>query len=536
MKLLVIILLFSFNALAVDLGGFSVTYDFCKNVDKIGSILNAFQITQWPVAGLPGIVQGLSQRTSPIVDLCSFIAQVKSADTADAIFLSGEKLNELTKSGFKSELDLSRASFNLANSQYNFNTGNQRASSLDAVYTATKIGNFMKSVNRYQKEKKSQEDDFNDKEKINELAKLSREHAIIQEQMVCPAPKKPQNYGDVYDREFQPALQKKEYFQKDVEYIVTMLSNMGPRFLRGYHPSPEKVKEFNRKEITAEQKWGEYEAMLRKLVSTGVRYKDTKKFSVVPQSEKTTEKNDDGSYKFKETTIKKESQEFSVEVDSGQFSEFQGKYAGEWRSWVYDYWTDGLKEFNGAAKLKNEFSEIAQDCNPARLAGQNYDENDLRAQQRLVDLRKRCEDDNASKIDRARVSGLFDYYVKELQTSLTAMKRSQAKLWTLDSFYLGRNRVVSVNMKDAVAEEQVVCSDTLSMADMQLLNLKAQNVNTKLNQKIAEDTMKQTTILEEQEEREQKYVQDLKRRNEIIDREREEQSRNFKKTPRSLPF
>lgn len=536
MKTILLILLFSVNAKAVDLGSFNVTYDFCKQVNKIGSILNAFQLTQWPVTGMPGIVQGLSMRTNPIVDMCSYIAQIKSADTADALFLTGEKLNELTKSGFKAELDFSRSAWNLANSQYDFNRGKQRAASLDAVYTAGKIGNFMKSVGRYQKTKKKQEDEFNDQEKIQELAKLSRERAIIQEQMQCPKPKSNKDYSQVYESEFQPALQKKDYYQKDVEFIVAMLSNMGPRFLRGRHLTEEQLKNSGRKNISAEEKWGTYEAKLRKLVAAGVRYKQSTKFEMAPSTEKTTEKDADGAFKTKKTNVKKESQEFSVEVDSGLFSEFSGLYGTEWRQWAQDYWAEGLKEWNGLDKLKREFAEIAQDCNPARLAGQYHDEQDIKAKARLDQMLTKCKDEKYKELDRSRVLGLFDYYVKELLNSLTLMKRSQAKVWTLDSYHLGRHRVISVNMKDQVAEEQVTCAENLSMADMQLLNLKAQNVNTKLNQQIAEDAMKQTVILEEQEAREQEAKEEQKRRNELVEREVDDRNKKMRQMPRSLQY
>jgi hypothetical protein len=536
MKKLFFILLFSTQAKAIDLGAFNVTYDFCKEVNKIGSILNAFQLTQWPVAGLPGVVMGISQRTSPIVDMCSYIAQIKNADTSEAIFLSAEKLNDLTRSGFQADLDFSRSAWNLANSQYDFNKGKQRASSLDAVYTASKIGNFMKSLGKYQNARKTREDELNDRETVNDLAKLSRERAILQEQMACPKPKSnAKDYSNVYTNEFQPQIQKKEYFEQDVEFIVQQLKNMAPRFIKGSSPNEEQLKR-GKKPVSAATRWASFEKKLQSLIISGVKYKQTKKYENLKNTEKTSEKDVAGAFKTKQVTVRKESQEFSVQVDSSLFSEFSSDYALDWRSWAGDYWAEGTKAFNGVESMKREFAPLMAECNPARLSGLNFDANDLKSQDRLDSIREKCENESYAKNDKTRVLGLFEYYIKELQQSLRALKQAQAKIWTLDSYYLGRHRVVSVNMKDDVAEEQITCSDNLSMADMQMLNLKSQNVNAKLNQKLAEESIKQTAILEAQEERENQIVKDQRMRNEMVRRELEEEERQLNKIQRSVIY
>lgn len=510
------IILVSTSAKAIDLGPFDVTYTFCKDTQKIGSILNAFQLTQWPVAGLPGMVIGMTQRTSPIVDLCSYITQVKSADTADAIFLSAEKLNAISKKGFDDELALTKATFSLANSTYDFNTGKRRAASLDSVYMATRVGHYMKNVNKYVVKQRKEEEEQAEQEKVMELAKLARERAIIQEASTCPVPKTNKDFSQVYKNEYEPIIKKRDYFQKDAEFLQKMLVDMGPRFLK------------------SAADWKGYDDALKQVYANGVTYDTSIRNETVQTNQKTGAKNTDGTAKVEKVDKVKQSQVFTVRLNESAFSAFNGKYNNKWMNWVGDYWASVARESGGPERLQKEFGEIANDCNPARLGGEQFDDYDPRQK---TELRKRLERCEANKnMDKRRAMALLEYYVRELKQSLYMYKQYTAKIWTLDSYYLGRNRVVTVSMKEDVAREDVVCSDNLSIADMQLLSLKSQTVNTQLNESIATESMKQSTMMEAQMEQEQQMREDGKIRRELLQRDKDERERNMKVAPRSINF
>lgn len=510
------IFVLSLSAKAVDLGPFEVTYAFCKDTQKIGSILNAFQLTQWPVAGLPGVVIGMSQRTSPVVDLCSYITQVKSADTADAIFMSAEKLNTISKKGYDDELALSKATFSLSSSVYDFNKGKRRAASLDSVYTAGKFGGYMAKINKYQAKKQREEEQQQEQEKVLELARLARERAIIQEASQCPVPKSDKDFTAVYQNEYEPVIKKKTYFEKDSEFLYQQLVQMGPRFIKNT------------------LKWKEFDDALKKLYATGITYDVSNRNETVSSTEKTGERNADGTAKTQKVDKQKTSQIFTARINDKAFSDFFGKYSAAWSNWAGDYWYSVSREEGGAQRLQSEFGAIANDCNPARLGGEQFDDYDPRAVNELEKRKASCESNK--QIDRRRAQNLFEYYVKELKQSLFMYKQYNGKIWTMDSYYLGRNRVVTVSMKDEVAKENVVCSDNLSIADMQLLSLKSQTVNTQLNETIATESMKQSTMMENQLEAEQQEREEMKVRREILIRDKEEQDRNLQKAPRSGSF
>ena len=67
---------------------------FCENIQKIQPLLNSFQMIQWPVGGIPGVVMGLSVRTNVIVDFCNLWNQLKGNSILEGSFMLAEKANE----------------------------------------------------------------------------------------------------------------------------------------------------------------------------------------------------------------------------------------------------------------------------------------------------------------------------------------------------------------------------------------------------------------------------------------------------------
>lgn len=509
-------LMYSSTVFAVDLGPFNVTMDFCKDVNKIGSILNAFNITSFPVAGLPGIASMVTMRTSPIVDMCSFINQVRSADTAEAIFLSAEKLNSITKKGNDDEIALARATFNLANSQIDFRTGKRRASSLDAVYTAQKLGDYMRKFNKYQDKQRKKQETQEQAEQINNLARIARERAILEETSKCPVPKDTKDYSQVYASEYQPQITDQEFYQRDMEFAQRMLVEMGPRFL---------------KSVT---EWKLYDETLQKILTDGVTYNQSTKTQNLTSWKKTNQKNPDGSFIQEKETVKKDAQVFSIQVNDKYFNQFESKFGYKWSDWVIEYWNKVKADSGNEDGLKKEFSVFAEECAPSKLSGKSFDPFSSRDQQEYDRKAEDCS--KQIGMDRKKAVSYFSLYLRILKNAVTGYKRAKASIWSLDSLYLGRNRVVTTSMKDDVAREDIVCSDSMSMADMQMVALKSQSVNVKINETIAEESVKTSQILQQQEEREREIKEDQRIRQEIANRTREEERRNNNSIPKSVSF
>ena len=530
MKKLIIslILILSLNpAKAVDLGPFDVTVDFCKNVNKVGSILNAFQITQWPVVGMPGIVIGLSQRTSPVVDLCNYIMQVRMADTAEAALLTAEKLNDLTNKKWDDQLQLSKATFKLANSVYNFNSGRTRKGSLNEMNIATSMGNFIvKTKNimeRREARLKKEEDKRQSDEQIQKLAKAARERAIIKEATTCPDSKNNPDYVNVYKNEYKDPVDKSKLYEKQAEYIKNALQDLGTNFVRNY------------------EDYRQYTRLLNDVVVTGVKYdfsyKDKKETSKVKtgQIDSST-----GEATTTDTVVNNRAQVWTVSVREIPFDRLVNRYSGKYQDYAYNifYFTpnSGMVE-REILPLKEQIENIYKDvvCSEATLM-KNEDPAAPEYAQRFIEKSEDCKKSDAVKLDRKKGLSLFSFFVDQLRDSLLKSKTATAKIWSLDSWYLGKNRVVSQDFTEELSQETVQCSQQLSVADMQLLGLKAQSANNEYSEIVAENAVKQSVLADAEMERKKDEEEEVRAKKALAERDRAQNSAALKSMKSSTKF
>jgi len=312
-----------------------------------------------------------------------------------------------------------------------------------------------------------------------------------------------------------------------MDFSEKMLLEMGPRFLKD-------VSEFK-----------SYELMLQKILTDGVTYTQTVQEKTYYTYVKGIQKIDK-SYAQEKTPVKKNAQVFSTQMNDKYFNQFENKFRSKWADWVSDYWSNATrsasvqisfnpdKNVTSAEKgLAKEFSVFSEECAPSKLVGKSYnplDSNQSEYQRKLEE----CAD--KSKMDKRKASSLFSLYLQILKNSINGYKRAKASIWSLDSLYLGRNRVISTNMKEDIAKEEVVCSTTMSIADMELLALKNQGVNAKLNQVLVEESVKQSQILEAQAEREKQIREDQRIRDQIAEETRQREQRNNDLIPRSTEY
>lgn len=495
---------------AVDLGPFDVSLQFCKDVNKMGSILNAFQITQWPVVGFPGVVIGLSQRTSPIYDLCNFIVQLHMSDVADAALLTAEKLNDLTDKKWDDQLQLTKTTFKLANSFYNFNSGKKRKGSLEMMNVATSVGNFMSRtkyiLDRRKVRLEKEEAKRRDEEQVQRLAKAARERAIIKEATTCPDTSKNPDYSKVYESEYKSPMQTKVINEKQVDLIRDSLQEMGTHFTKNYDD------------------YREYIRLLDEIMVTGIKYD----FSFVDDAKVSKEKTGAIDPTTKEavttdTTVNNQKQVWTVQVNERAFDKLLAKYLSRYQEYAYSVFFSRDSDSEEFKALQSSISGLYKNviCSEAALM-KDKDVEDPQYQVFYSQRLESCTGPGGPTLGNRDKKSLMllSVLVDNLRTALLKSKTATAKIWTLDSKYLGKNRTVSQDFTNELKQETVQCSQQLSMADMQLLSLKAQSANNEYNEIIAENAVKQSAIAEAESQRKKDEEEEMRAKKQLAERDK----------------
>ena len=188
MKKLFLILFLFLNvevAQAVNIGPFSVGLPFCREVNKLGAILNSYTIVQWPVAGVPGFTFGLLQNNSPLMDFCQYLIQLEQLDTESAIFLTANELNNLTGQKWNEHLNFMSNTWSLSKSVYDFENGKVRKASLESPAVHRRMNNTIREYSRLYGNNEIQTRQEREAD-MNRFASVVHRRAILQEAMSCP--------------------------------------------------------------------------------------------------------------------------------------------------------------------------------------------------------------------------------------------------------------------------------------------------------------------------------------------------------------
>lgn len=511
------------------IGPFKATEAFCQSFSTMGALLNAFQIVQWPVAGFPGIVMGLTQRTSVIHDVCDFLNQLSQLDGVNAIFFSANYLNELTGKKWDHHLKMADQTWNLANSIYDFDNGSMRPGALTSQSTARELNDWMESAYTWQGKT------FNNKEvyvkhrqeresEMQAFSRASYQRAILQDAVNCPDPKDKTDYSKIYQTQVKKHEISRDDAKEDVDFFRQQLSYMGPKFMN----NDEEMKQ--------------YSEGLERLVSHGISYKTTEAKKTVETSKPTKNKNKDGHVVQKKEKIAKVYYKYSVTTDAKLWKDFKSKWAEKWGTWVSAQWTSngsfGALTGDAEARVEAEFKDLSYECNPGRL-GRGLDRDSPKYDADLTKLVEECK--NSTVANQKKSANLFEYYVTQLQAALYNLKNSNANIWSVESEYAGIHRLVSVKSEQdskggSFQQEAVSCSEKLQPAEMQLVSVKQQNVNNALTEQIAKESMKQTSMMEaEKIEKEEQAAEYNKKRVLVEERERE-YSEKFNNISQPFPY
>ena len=469
------------KAEAVPLGPFEVSIQLCQNIQFVSSIVNAWANASFPVTGMPGMVVMFVQRTNPLLDMCDFIIQLQSADTTEAIFLTADKLNDITEQKWDDYLKLTKKTHQLANSLYDFESGKKRSGTIDAVSLANDVGDFQRMVteistgNNPQAIKKRQEYD----QRINELAENAHNLAILKEGTTCPEP--PNNSPDYFrivETEFAPRQKLIQTTEQDINFIRYQLIDLGPRFIRG----------------TAEVE--KYYEDVQNLLVLGVTYRVDDKTQTKQTVKPTGQTKKDGTAVKKKENIQQAIQQFTATMNSQVFNEFRQKYERKYAAWANDFWKMHADNEGGRALLVSVFKPLSFECNETKLMRGYESLQGDEYERKKIERFKACEASN--KPDQKKAAGLMSIYLTSLRDTLLTNKKAQGEIWTLESKYLGRKRSVALNKPGNYFQESVVCEKSPELIDLELIQTKQQEVNATYNEIIARETLKDAMVRDEE--------------------------------------
>lgn len=468
-----IVILSPNRASAVALGPFDVTIKLCRDIQYVTSIVNAWSQAAFPVTGQPGFVIMTVETTNPLLSVCDYIIQLSVADNTSAIFLTADKLNNITNQKWNDHLAFMKQTYRLTNSVYDFNTGKKRSGVVLSAQLAADMGTWQRQLvelstgNNPQAIKERQEYDS----QIAELANVAHQRAILKEGTTCPKPKTNSPDYAAVATTIEETEQIKKENESDVKFYKYQLVQFGPRFLNGV----ENVKQY-------------YDDVQSMMVQ-GVSIKES---SVTPKNVDTVaptgERNSDGTAVRSTKQITQTVQQFSVSKDDRVFIDFKNKYERQYTAWARKFWEENSSSEGGQKILQDVFKPSLNECKESTLMGSYKSLTKDEYEKTKYDLFKKCQDSN--KMDERQAIGIFSSYVDKIKDSLFSFKKNQASIWTLESQTLGRKRSINPGKSSDYLTEDVVCQETPEEVDLQLIQAKQQQVNAQYNEIIARETLK----------------------------------------------
>lgn len=461
---------------AVGLGPFDVTKSFCMDVQKVGNILNAFQSIQWPVVGIPGIAVGATFRTSVVVDMCQFIMNLEQLNTLQGVLYSANYLNELTGKKWDDHLKKLDQTWNLANSVYDFQKGTFRKGAL--LGTAAKRANeeWKKSVFGQAANNITSELMMSLQIEQNELEQAAYKRSLMKEAINCPKPPESINYQNIYTTQIKPIEDKRDHSEEDMSFYRKQLTKLAERFVN----SAQEVEEFN--------------SDVEKAMSIGVAYSVSPKTRSETTYKPSTSKVDSSGHPDQESvSLKRPISVYSVQTNQQAFTQFKEKWEPRWLNYV-DVIYDKAGQNGAEDPLNDDMAALSDECNMDKIM-RSYPKENGNYNLEYDKQKKQCRD--KQRMNHKKAANLLNMYTTRLAETEYLYKKSNAELWTKDSYYLGVERVITKNNQSGIQSEDVVCKEKMTPAEMQKLELENMAVSNALNEIIAKQTFKQTVLEEE---------------------------------------
>lgn len=490
--------------------------NFCKQVNKIQSLMMSFQVAQWPVAGLPGVVQGLSMRTSPIIDYCGYVLALENLNTTDAIFYAAGELNSLTGNKFDEQINFAKKTWDLSNSIYDFENGKGRPGTLMSRSTIKALGSYADDVCRMSgsvdpndcKTGALVSDTFSTAKDTYDFASLAGKRAVLNESMRCPNPRSSVDYSKKYQTELAPLERQVYYLRMDRDFYYTKIRVMGGRMYMNLSACRKGLASYA-PEIPFSCGGGTPRAFfkdLENLRENGTIFKPA--YRTIPDP-----RYGGGAANTLEV------QQFTTASNGRIFKEFSNHHAEVWTEYFANEFLnadkrqvmiDRLKErtaitnantadsdrpelreriglLNPEERMDREFRDIAGECTPGRLM-RDVDPNNANYRVIKEDRVTKCQ--QAVKMNQSTASNLFAYYIKKFEAANQNYKTIQAKAWSKEAELTGQNKVFDPNkpgMENMGSEPQ--CKDKITVAEMDSIKAKMQNIQAQIQEKLAKNEL-----------------------------------------------
>ena len=447
-----------------------------------------------PVTPFVGIVTGLTQHESILFKVCNVLIQMDQVGFGKSILNTGRFLNELTGNEFDAEYQLFDKFHNLANSVYDFDKGNTRKGALENAQNHRKLVELADQSVKYYNTRANQngaeqglETKVERRAKLQEIARLSYQRAILKEATSCPAPQGNVDFQKKYTNYVPRRKAQINNSEQEIQYYHQQMLRMGVEF----NGEVDEMQDYTNK--------------LNQLVSNSVRYRTRKGIYEQENSEITDRVDRQGKPIRKMKKIKRRVNNFNVFIDQQVVNNFRKLYVDKWESWVtsqlFVAGTTGLLD-GKKGRIESKFKHYSFECSEVRLS-QQISPNDKSSpiyRSNLNKAREKCMDQ--LKIRSNQAKNLLDEYINRLVQALSTKYRNQAEIWNFEATELGYNRVVSSTESENLSfqETEVSCSETLSIAETRQLRMKSSSVNLSLKEAWLKDEVEQTEKLKIKEE------------------------------------
>lgn len=456
----------------------------CKNYTKISEIASTTLPTLFPATSpippFTGVVVGMVQRTSVMVDLCEFVNSFSEWNDSQRIWGSKRFINDLTGRKFQDDFDMVDKTWNMANSVYDFENGEKRKGGMESASTQREMNQYMKDLNEYSSKKQMSEAQRKRSEagyvsEVKRFSDLVAKNANLNEAMNCPDTKNSPNYQELYKQnkiDEEEAIRRDA--QRDMDFFKDRLYQMGRFMAKGtFSKLNQFIADTDRLEIMGTTMTLEDSSYKEETYKPGTR-KD-KNGHAIPEK----------------VVLTKKFQIFTAKNSPTVFTNYRGKYSDEWQTAVrYEYLQKSTEfgVFAGAGeRVERTFRDLNYECTEKKLMGSYSTEKsdyDVEYERR----RQKCR--AGVEIDQKKAENLFQYYAVQYSNALYREKKAVATIWTFESRYLGKNRMVTNgDPSTGFKTENVKCSEHLQPADMQRLAIKQEQIGTEIQEIIAKNKM-----------------------------------------------
>ena len=434
----------------------------------------------WFNLAIPGVAG--SQEDPIIMKVCDILIQFDNHGVAKGLFATGDFLNDMTGGQFDAELTLADKLYNASNSVYDLQTGAPRKGALRSAYVHKQLIDAASASKSYYNQRfgdgssEGLESEAARRQKLDRLAQLSYERAVLKEASRCPTPQGNTDFQQKYANYIPPRQARVQLSDQDIDFFYKTLLKLGPEM------------------ISSVEELDEYNKMTNKLVHQSARF--TSKPEKYTETDKavTSKLDKNGKPIKRDKKVSKTIYIYTPLMDQQFINSYRNKYVKKWEKFITAQMlvsgTTGL--FSGKkGRIEEKFKDYSFECSERRLGMQvsPRDRNDPLYHTNLRILQETCREN--LKVRDAEYKNLMDSYVQRLTLAITIRNKNLTEIWNFEARELGFVRVLKDSSRDAKAQkaeivgsqgQEVSCSTDLTPAEMKMIQNKAKANNLALKE------------------------------------------------------